>query len=230
MLYFPKGRQFVGSELPIATGSVITAEGQALVGSGVAGAWGVKPSTGISGEKFIGVAVSQQLSLMYQTRVEDIIQPSTSIVSLGRIPVAGTLGVWDATASAFIATGGGGWTLSTQTLTLQPGTNGHELFITYRFVPTTLEARSIQGDIVPGGAAGNLVGQVGVIRNGIIYTTEFDPVVNWYAANPVVTTGKADTDAGRGLFTIGGNGDAVNCTVIATPSMLYPYLGLLLNY
>lgn len=224
MLYFPKGRQFIGQEFPIATGQSVVAEGCALVAVSAAQAYGVQPSSASASELFVGCSVSQQLSLLFQTICEDIVEPSTQTIVLKRTPsAAGTVGVYDVTSNAAIATGGGGWTLSGQTLSFAAGTVGHELIITYRYAITAVEARALQGDIFPGGAAGNLVGQVGVIRNGIVYTTEFDSAKNWFASNPVVLSGAG------GLFTIGGTASATFCSVVSTPSVLYPYLGLLMT-
>lgn len=227
MLYFPKGRQFIGSELPIASGQSVVAEGCALIGTGSAGVWGVQPSSATTTETFIGASVAQQLSLLFQTIVEDIIQPSTALITLKRIPSSSaTVGVYDVTANAAIPTGGGGWTLSGQQLTFQSSTNGHELLITYRYAITAIEARALQGDIVPGGAAGNLVNQVGVIRNGVIYTTEFDTSQNWFATNPTIKT------VAGGLFsTSAGTGSTPSplIAIIGLPSTLYPYLGLMLT-
>ena len=223
MLYFPNTRQYVSVELPVAPGSQVTAEGQALVADTVAGVFGVKPSTGGATDNFVGVAISQQMTLNFMSKVEEGVHPAGNTFTLARTPAAGTLSVWNVTTGAVVPAGAGGWTLAARVVTLDAATLGNTLRYTYRFAPTSTEARTLQGDIYPGGPAGALVNQVGVIKNGLVYTSEFDSAVNWNATNPTVRVGA------NGLFTIGGAGAVVNCAVVSVPSVAQPFLGLMLN-
>lgn len=223
-LYFPNGRDYISQEFPVAAAATIAAEGIALVADNTAGVFGVKPSTGTANEKFVGCAVSQQIDITSVARVESLVVGSTLIVTLGRSPASGTLSVFDKTAGAVVpASGGSNWSLTGKTLTLPVGMVGHEIEAYFKYAVTLNESRSLQGDTYPGGAAGFLVGQVGAVRNGTIYTSEFDTTVNWNAANPVVTLGA------NGQFTIGGSGTAIQAIVVASPSAGQPYLGLLLT-
>ena len=61
MLYFPNGRDYISQEFPVSASAMIAAEGVALVADNANGVFGVKPSAGTAGEKFVGVAVSQQI-------------------------------------------------------------------------------------------------------------------------------------------------------------------------
>lgn len=224
MLYFPNGRAYVSVELPVAVGSAIAAEGQALIGDTAAGGvFGVKPSTGGSTDNFVGVAVGTPMPLSFMSKVEEGVQGGGNTFTLARTPASGTLSVWNITAGAVVAPGGGGWTLAGNVVTLQAGTAGNSLRFTYRYAPTVNEARAIQGDIFPGGPAGLVVNQIGVIKNGIVYTTEFVSSDNWHAANPTVRVGA------NGLFTTAGSGTVVPCSIVAIPSVEAPYLGLMLN-
>lgn len=223
MLYFPNTRQYVSVELPVAPGSQVTAEGSALVADTTAGVFGVKPSTGGAGDNFVGVSVSQQMTLNFMSKVEEFVHPAGNTFTLARTPAASTLSVYNLTTGAVVPAGAGGWTLAGRVLTLDAATLGNTLAATYRFAPTAIEARSIQGDVYPGGPAGAMVNQVGVIKNGTIYTTEFDSTVNWRAANPTVRVGA------NGLFTVGGSGAIVNCAIVSVPSVAQPFLGLMLN-
>ena len=223
-LYFPNGRDYISQEFPVATSAVITAEGQALVADTTAGVFGVKPSAGVTGEKFVGVAVSHTITINTIARVEEAVVPSTLVVNLGRTPNSGTLSVYDKTAGAVVpATGGSNWSLTGKAVTLPAGTLGHELTFYFKYNVTLNESRALQGDQFPGGPAGVFVGQVGVIKNGSVFTSEFDTTVNWNDANPTITTGA------NGQFTIGGNGPAVNGIVVAVPSATSPYLGINLS-
>lgn len=224
MLYFPQTKQYVSIELPVAPGSVVTAEGQALVSDTTAGVYGVKPSTGASTDNFVGVAVGQQMALLFLPKVEEAVHDTSNTFTLARTPAAGSLSVYNLTTGAVVpASGGGAWSLSGDVVTLDAGTQGASLQYTYRFAPTVNEARAFQGDVYPGGPAGSVVDQIGVIKNGVVYTTEFDAAVNWHATNPTVRV------AANGLFTIGGSGTVVACSIVAIPSVTQPFLGLMLN-
>jgi hypothetical protein len=222
MLYFPNTRVAVSSELPIAAGAVFTAEGQAMVSDNTGGIFGAKPSTAAAGENFLGVAVSQQIALTSFPKVEEVVQPLTDIITLARTPSVGTVFVYNVTTGAALASPAN-YTIAGAVITMAAATRGNVIRIVYKFAPTVIEARSIMGDIYPGGAPGLSIGQVGVQRSGSIFTTEFDSAVNWNVANPVVKTGA------NGQFTIGGTGTTVDCAVIQLPSTSLPYLGLLLK-
>lgn len=224
MLYFPRGKNYISIEQPVAAGATISAEGQALVADTTAGVFGVKPSTGAAGEKFAGVAASQVINIASLSRVEAYVVPAGNVITLKRTPTGGTLSVYDFTAGAVIAAGGGGWTLSGATLTLQASHVGHSIEVYFKYAPTLPESRSLQGDQLPGGPAGVAVSQVGTLRNGPVFTSEFDATVNWNATNPTVTLGA------NGQFTIGGTGTAIQATVIQAPSAGSPFLGLDLTY
>ena len=56
MLYFPNTRAFDSVERAIAAGSVVDAEGAALIAVLSGGVFGVKKSTGAANEKFAGVS------------------------------------------------------------------------------------------------------------------------------------------------------------------------------
>lgn len=223
MLYLPNTRANISTELPVASGSTIDAEGMALVASTAAGVLGAKASAGSSGEVFLGVAISQQMSLLKASKTEAFVQPAGGILTLAFTPSSGTVAVYSKTSSAVIALTTG-YTISGKVITMNAATLGHDIEVTYNYVPNANQARALQGDIYPGGPAGAALGQIGVIRNGIVYTDQFDTTVDWNAANPVVKT------AANGQFTIGGSGATLsNVSVLAAPTAGFPYLGLLLN-
>lgn len=221
MIYFPQTKGYVSQEFAVAPAATITAEGQALVNSLVGGIFGVKPSTGASGESFVGLAVSQQITIGSVSRVEEYVVPVSNVVTLSRTPSSGTVSVYDKTAGAVVpASGGGAWSLTGTTLTLTSTQTGHEIAVYFKYVASANEARLLQGDVYPGGAAGNVVGQVGVIKNGTIFTSEFDTTVDWNQTNPAVTLGA------NGQLTIGGSGTVVQCSIVSVPSATSPFLGV----
>jgi hypothetical protein len=221
MLYFPKTRVSVSLELPIAVGASVQAEGIALVADNTTPVFGVKPSAGVAGELFLGVSISQEFPLLAYPKVEENVQPVANTLVLARTPIAGSLAVFDITSGLALVLGTD-YTISAKTLTLVAGTVGHSIRSTYKFVPTAFEAETIMGDVYPGGAAGTRFGQVGVLKSGPIYTTEFDAAINWAQATPVMKTGA------NGQFTVGGNGALVPGVVIQVPNIASPFLGILL--
>lgn len=211
MLYFPKTRAQLSQEVAVAAGASITAEGCALVAATVAGVMGAQMGSATAGEKFIGVALSDTIALTSMTKTEKFVQGAGNTFTLNKTPTASTLYAYDITAGAVIPPGGGGWSLSNKVVTFQAGTVGHTIMVVYRYAPTVAEAQAIQGDVRPGGAAGALLNQVGVIKSGVVYTTEFDTSVDWMATSPAITLGA------NGRFTIGGTGAVVNGVVVQAP-------------
>lgn len=224
MIYFPATKGNISTELPVDASSTISAEGQCLVASTPDGNFGAKPSAGSGSEVFLGVAVSQQITLTAIPRAEAFTQGASDAIQTSFTPNAGTVAVYDVTAGALLTGGGTDYTQTGKDITLLAATRGHELLVHYTYAPTAVQARAYQGDIVPGGPAGAALSQVGIIRNGIVYTDQYDTTVDWTQANPVVKTGAG------GKFTIGGSGTTLtNVSVIAAPVANFPYLGLLLN-
>ena len=222
MLYFPNTRQAISVELPIAVSASVGVEGAALVADNTGGIFGVKPSTGSAGEVFLGVSVSQQFSMLSFPKVEEKVQGTSNVITVARIPSAGTVLVYNVTTGAPLVAGTD-YTVSGKAITLQSATLGNTIRIVYKFVPDATEARSIQGDVYPGGATGTSLAQVGVLRSGSVYTTEYDSSVNWSSSNPVIKLGA------NGLFTIGGSGTTVDAVVLQSPNTTNPFLGLLLK-
>jgi len=201
-------------ELPFSPAAPVTAVGQALVQNGTF----VKPGTGGAGELFVGVALAQPLTLLNFPAVESLVANASGIVTLANTPIAGTLRVYapDLTANLTVGTPASNTTeysISGATITEHVSRAGKTTIAYYQFVPTTAQARLIQGDIQPGGAASLTTGTVGVIRAGTVFTSEYDPTVDWTTANPAIKVGA------NARFTIGGAGAAVpNAQVISAPT------------
>lgn len=209
----------------VASSVMITAEGQALVvDNSVAN--GVKPSAGVAGEKFAGVSISQQLTLEVLPKHESLVVDGSSQVTLSREPVSGTLRIFDETNDTVQSAGTPGevdneYSISGKVVTFNAARQGDTMSIAYRYNPTVAEAKTIQGDILPGGQADALLDTVGVLVAGDVYTTEYDTSVDW-SADPVVVSLGAN-----GLFTVGGSGVKLdNVRVIERPSPDNQFLGL----
>lgn len=226
MLQFDKVRVLESVEAPVATGYTVTAEGQALVADYTGSVFGVRPGTAGATEKFYGVSIAQQLTLLYLPMIETAVSPTLSgppttfTITLARTPV-GNIRFYDETTPAALTPGNptlnaNEYTLVGDQLTLNYSAQGagKTLSLSYRYSPTTVEAMTVQGDIPPGGAANLTLGTMGVIRKGRIATTEFDTSVDWTVTSPTITLGA------NGLFTIGGTGIAVpNAVVVEIPNV-----------
>jgi hypothetical protein len=201
-------------EQPFNPAAVMTAVGGALV-QGPMGT--VTPSTGTSGEQFVGVSLAQPMTLLNFPKVEVLIPPANAIVNLFAAPLAGTLRAIDSAAGTPITVGtpasvATNYSIAGSAVTLNAARVGVSTTFFYQFAPTTIQARLLQGDIQPGGAASLSTGSIGVIRAGLVFTTEYDTTVDWTVANPVIKTGA------NGRFTIGGSGALVpNAQVVQYP-------------
>jgi len=201
-------------EQPLNPAAVLSAVGAAMV-QGPLGT--VTPGTGGSGELFVGASLSQPLTLLNFPKVEALIPSAANTVTLFATPLSGTLRVIDTATNATITLGTPSssatqYSISGNVVTVNVARVGVSTTFFYQYAPTTVQARTLQGDIQPGGAASLSTGTVGVIRAGLIFTTEYDPTVDWTAANPAVKVGA------NGRFTIGGSGAVVpNAQVIQFP-------------
>ena len=221
MLYFPNGRPILSSELPIASGASIAAEGQALVGSTVNSVFGVAPSAGTGTENFLGLAVSQQIALTSFPKVQEFVQPNTDLITLSRTPSASTLAVYNVTTNTLL-TITTHYTVSGAVVTMNSAFRGNTIRFIYKFAPSAVEARAISGDVYPGGAAGTSIGQVGIFMKGTVFTTEFDSTKDWTQTVTVKT-------GANGQLTQGGSGVTVPCVIVSVPSTTNPYLGVMLT-
>jgi hypothetical protein len=230
MIYFPKSKGQISHELPVVAGATIVAEGQCLMANTVAGVFGVQPSTASDGTKrFMGFSVSEQMTLVSFPKVEDFILGAGGVFVLSRVPSSGIVLVYDVTVPGTVVTanGGGagtGWTLTSNSLAISNSLIGHEFRVFYRFAPTVVEAQSIQGDIRPGGPAALLLNQVGVLKSGIVYTSEYDVAVSWMTTDPVIYAG-----ANGQVTTTAASSIQIKGAVISAPNASGPdgaFLGI----
>lgn len=224
MLYFPATRINLSRERPVASGEMVTAEGAAMVFD--LAAQGVKQSTGVAGEQFIGASIAQQLTPAYLPRVETLVVGASvaNTVTLAETPVGGTLFILDQTSGVVQAAGtpattANEYSIAGKVVTFNAAQNGDTMYIAYRYAPTVLQIQNMQGMIPAGGSASIFLNSIGLVTNGEIWTTEYDTSVNWNAPTSV------NLSAG-GKFTIGGVGSAIDAVVTHVPTDSLPYLGL----
>ena len=230
MLYFPQTSIEISKERAVALGHQITAEGAALVGDLTGGIYGVKLSTGNAGEKLAGVSLNQVTSLVAVPKIEVLTVGAGNSMLLGAEPIPGTLRVVRADGQVYTEAGTPGATAydvdnaNPRKLNFVVGDLGKGYTVTYRYAPTLVQAMAIQGNTLPGGPAGQYLGQVGVITRGDVYTSEWDTTADWSTAVGVTT----DAD---GKFTpVTAIADAMAGTqIIELPTAGRAYLGLNIN-
>lgn len=218
MFYRPFSKFIDSSEALVAPGAVFVAEGQAAVRQRGATAAGVMPSTGTSADVFAGFAIAgtsaAPFPMMYNNKVEKRVVPSTGTVTLDFTPIAGQVFVYDDTAGAAVATP------SVNNKNVSGLTPGNEVTITYRYEMTYVQSVALQGNVQPGGYSGAYVSQIGLIKRGTVYISEFDASVDWNAVTAVKlgANGQVTGDAGTGI--------EINAVVIAVPTTEVSFLGL----
>ncbi len=219
MIYGPLSKYPDSSEAAVAPGIVISAEGLALVRAKGAQSAGVMPSTGTSADVFAGFSLAGTSAAPFaegfMNKVESFVVPATGSVTLQFAPVANQTFVFDNTTDTAV---GSPTVVGNQVTSL---TVGDEVTVTYKYPLTVVQARALMGDIQPGGYSGAYIGQIGLIKRGLIYTSEFDSSKDWTAAQAVKLA------AGGQLTDQSGSGVAIaNCLIIATPGAEVPYLGI----
>src|SRR5262249_12148015 len=97
---------------------------------------------------------------------------------------------------------------------------GDDVVVTYKYQLSVNQARALQGDTQPGGYSGAYIGQIGLLKRGIIYTSEFDASKNWAPATSVKAA------AGGQVTDNSGSGITLPAQIIAAPSSEVTFLGL----
>lgn len=219
MIYGPLSKYPDSAEAKVVDGIYITAEGLALVRAAGAQSDGVMPSTGTSADRFAGFSIAGTSAAPfaegYANKQESFIVPATGTVTLQFAPVTGQVFVFDTTLNA-PATPSGVVGKNVNGLTV-----GDEVVVTYKYALTVVQARALQGDVQPGGYSGAYIGQIGLIKRGLIYTSEFDASKNWAAATAVklAAGGQLTDQSGSGLA-------IVDALIVAVPGTEVPYLGI----
>lgn len=202
------------TEFPLAPNAKLTAVGACLVASNPVGT--VELSTGAPDEVFVGITACQQLDLTSLPKVENFEVPKNRVICLSKKPESGSVLV-QGDESATVD--GCKVTISSEDLV------GKIVTITYRYCPTVLEAKFIQGDIQPGGASASNMHSVTTILAGEVFTSEFDTTKDWNN-----TKGKTICVGPNGLISYQdatGTATAIpNARVTSVPSSGKAELGL----
>jgi hypothetical protein len=193
----------------------------------------VRPSTGVANEKFAGVAQSTHVTPSKAVRYERITVPTSApyTVTLKKTPsaTAADRGVFRADTGAAMTLNAGApltgeHAIAGAVLTFNVAQAGLAVDVYYVYDLTNAEAIATYGN---DRAFSNTqaIKTVSSIRDGVVYTTNYDPAVNWGldGVNTVIKLG-------NGRFTIGGAGTTLtNATVASLPTAQDPFLGIRIN-
>ena len=185
MLQFQQSRFTKMLSERLATGTVLSEEGQALVAQKENGELVVVPSTGVAGELFAGISIIRNAPPAAVPVVEDDIASADGF-SMTRTAIAGQLLVKVAGVPATIVTGtpavAGEVQINGTTVVYHAGDYSKTVVFQYLYSPTVEEARTILGDAPYGGFAANLIGRVTVVKQGQVATSFFDASADWTSA------------------------------------------------
>lgn len=218
-IYSPLSKYPDSAEANVAPGIVINAEGLALVRAAGAQSQGVMPSTGTAADRFAGFSIAGTSAAPfaegYVNKIETFTVPATGNVTLQFAPVTGQVFVFDDTTQAAVTPTG---VVGAQVQGLEVG---DEVTVTYKYALSVVQARALYGDVQPGGYSGAYIGQIGLVKRGLIYTSEFDASKNWAAATAIKLA------AGGQLTDQSGTGNAItDAYVVALPGVEVPFLGI----
>lgn len=228
MLLFPNTRIENSTERPLLPGVNLEAEGSAMVAGYSAGQFGVKPSTGAAGEKFVGVSLSRPIVPGFAPVIERLVVPASGRVQLKAAPLAGQTRIINGGTGAAFTLVGGAPAAATEAqidgdeAVFQAAIQGTTVVVTYVRALTVAQAIMLQGNADIGGPAGAYFGQVGLVTRGDVFTTEFDTLADWAAPSDLKL-------GANGKFTIGGTGASVPGYVISAPAEGAAFLGLHIN-
>ena len=211
MLKIDMSQLFRTTERNWASDVTTTKEGVALAAVYEGGVMMVKPSVGAANEIFCGVAFSSRTTLTEIAYAGTLTAVGT-LLALPHTPVPTTINI----AGLIEDTD---YTVSGSNVTVIAAHANKTLEVMFQYVPSVLEALSLQGDVEPGTHQTLTLRKTGVIESGEVFTTEFDTAADWSGV-PVIRLGS------NGMFTTAGSGAIVNCLVTNIPGAGRPYLGL----
>lgn len=220
MIYSPLSFFTRSAEKKLASGAALTSLGQALVYKLENGRQVVDLSAGAAGEVFAGFANAQTsatpVAPTSAVKVETLVVPATGIVTVSKAVLAGTVVATNVATGAVVAI----VTAVGTAVDLAIASAGLTVKVVYRYSLSAAEARSLVGDVQPGGYSGDSYGLIGVAQQGVIYTDAFDSSKNFAAATAI------KLDAGGVLSNQTGAGVAIQAVVVQVPTTDYPFLGV----
>lgn len=210
----------------VATGETIWTEGVALSYVMEQGQAKVRASKGTAGEVFAGFSLSRNSESRRLTEILSVKVPPTApyTVELTHTPITGQIAIRGLTLAAGATPAAGEFKLSGKTLTFNAAQANAVFEVSLAFVPSIYEAVAALGNDPVGGLASSSVGTIGVIKEGDVFTDQFDVTADWVGngVDPVSLYLGAD---GRVTTKVGGT-LLTSVTVIQVPNSGNAFLGM----
>lgn len=235
MISRPLTRVVNSTEMFLVPGTVLQAEGQALVRLPGGMQKGVTPSTGVAGEMFQGFVFvgtsAYPFPEMTTSKVETIVAGLGGRIVLAETPIAPAQVLFFDTVQNTVVTG----TVDPTNPNAFTGfTQGNAIRATYKYNMSVVQAVALRGDVQPGGYSGAYVNQVGVVTRGLIFTDQFDTSKDYSTLGRFVagTSGPVNAlvVAAGGQVTVGPSdgsaGAVIPGTAVRLPDDMYPFLGI----
>jgi hypothetical protein len=222
------------SDYPLANLVTKLEEGVPVMSVIEGGVAKVKAAAADNNDVFAGVVLNNFVSPTSSVYVETVTVPASApfTVQLKKVAVAPNTDslarLADGTVLTFNAAAGAGqYSIDTTTgvATFNTAQAGLKVTVTYRYNLSALDVQLLFGDSWPGNSnSPSLLGSVGVIRKGLVFTDKFDASKNWSSV-----TGATTIKATSGVFSFGGNGATVSGKIESVPNADVPFLGIRIN-
>lgn len=223
MLNFESTRLDRTQEFKIKTGVSVSEEGLILVQDSENGLEVAKLATGTA-DVFLGFSFGLILSPVTKSLVEALTVPADApyTVDLQRTPISGQIYIVNSLGTEQTAgdpVNANQYSISGTTITFHSGQAGLVETITYRYSPTAMELQAQDNLLITSISASELLGSIGAIREGEIYTNLFDASVAYAIGNAVGM-------AAGGLITETGSNDIPNAVITHAPTVDFPFVGV----
>jgi len=224
-----KSKIFKSQEFPVLAGTLITAEGLALIQSISGGVEYADLSAGGASEVFLGVSYGEVFTPVTKVNVEVLTCPAALTLTLLHSVLSNTeVFAYDATSPAALTIGNPANALEYSVvgplLTFNVARLAHSIVITYRYTPSAEELVAKDNIRITSFSSSDYIGSIGVIQKGEIYTDKFNVASNWVAATGV------ETGTGGYFDVNGGVGTLIPGAVIShVADANFPYLGIRLK-
>ncbi len=210
-------------EISILSGVSVQAEGLCIAQAFENGNEVGKLSSGTA-DVFLGFSYGQVYTPITKSIVVEAVVPATSpyTVTLPQTPILGQLMITNGTTEQTLgtpATDPNEYSIVDKVVTFHSGQASATMTFTLRYSPSVMELNT--GDFlqITTMSASDVIGSIGVIKRGVIFTDQFD------AGDTFV--GGAQVSMGIGGIVVAGNANAIpNAFVSHVPTIENPFLGI----
>ncbi len=217
-------------EIPVVAGVKVQAEGSCMISTLVAGSEQVNLSDNGANSVFAGFSYGFTMTPLTKSIVEQAIVPATgpftATLSKGAALLSGQISIIDVTNAQTLSAGNPATTaneyaIAAGVVTFHAGQAGSTVTITYRYTPTAEELFSTDKFSIYSKSPSDVLGSIGVVMMGEIFTSEYDAAIDWAAS------GVAPRIGNGGVITSGGSSALIpSGQIIQVPNAMSPFLGI----